>query len=115
MKYLALNFDKSRWHFEQIKRNSQAAIYKRTNIEYPALVYFETIKILTQDEKVATIAGNVVTFAPQELYPTNQQFGLMGKCCMSIEKAEQYYQEFTKGDDLQGTITADSIYPLNRA
>lgn len=102
---LAMNFDKSGWHFEQLKRNCQAAIYKRTNIVIPEAIYFETIKIIIQDDKVARIAGNVVMFPSREIYPTDEQFGLLGKCCMSLEKAEAYYREFTVGNDLQGRIT----------
>ena len=98
---LPLNFIKASWLFEQLKRNDQAAIYKRTHIEIPELIYFEAINITTQDEKVATIAGNIVTFASQEMYPGSEQFGMLGKCCMSLDRAEQYYLEFTNGDGVQ--------------
>ncbi len=112
METLVPVFNKSGWHFEQLKRVGQVAIYKRTNIENPTVIYFETIYIVIQKEKVTRIAGNVVKFASQEIYPSSEQFGLFGKCCVSLEKAEQYYREFTVGNVLQQTITSDSMSPL---
>jgi hypothetical protein len=106
---LAVNFEKSGWQYKQLKRNDKAAIYKRTNSNFPELVYYEAIKIIIQNEKVAKIAGNIVTFASQELYPGNEQFGMLGKCCMSLEKAERYYQEFTYGESVQRTIAFNPI------
>lgn len=114
MKRLATTFFKLGWYFEQIKRNDQAAIYRRTNLQTPEVIYFETIKIISQDEKTARIAGKDVTFDSQEHYPTNEQFGLMGKCCMTIGKATEFYTEFTHGETIGRLFTSETTYPLNR-
>jgi hypothetical protein len=109
---LEKNFIKSGWHFEQLKRDGQVAIYKRTNIRFPKVIYWETVKIITQGEKVTCIAGNVVEFASQEIYPSSEQFGQFGKCCMTKEKAEQYYWEFAVGQNVGQSISSDSMSPL---
>ncbi len=104
MKLLPTQFDKSSWHFEQLKRNNIAAIYRRTNIEFPEVIYYETVSIRPQEAMTAIIGGRTIAFEPKEVYPSSEQFGTMAKCCMTRAKAEAYFAKFTQECELQGTI-----------
>ena len=104
MKQLPIQFDKSGWHFVQLKRISNVAIYSRTNIKHSDVVYFETIAIKQQEAMTATVGGNEITFHSQELYPPSEQFGALGKCCMTLVKAEAYFAKFTHEYEPQDTI-----------
>lgn len=74
--------------FTQLKREGDLAIYEKHDAEI-GKSYFETIVI--KRHKGIQIQQNWLEAT--EVYPSDNQFGVKGWCCLTLEIAEQRYQE----------------------
>jgi hypothetical protein len=79
-KILETEFDKLGFHFKQLFREGDYAIYEKTKGNSKG---FETIRVSRHNGY--TIAG--VTIEPAETYPNNEQWGVHGFTPWTIEDA----------------------------
>lgn len=91
MKILELNFIKSDWSHEQIKRSGDVAIYKRWKEEgkFPASLkpHYEVIVIKSHN---GYLVGGVYV-EPAETYPGSSSWGKLGWSYDSLKKAEEKF------------------------
>lgn len=94
MKQLLITFEgrasQKDFTFEQVKREENVAIYKKTDKKIPSIIYYEAIHIRKHGDY--TIGG--VTIPAGERYPSDREFGLYAWNCCSLERAEFRFNEF---------------------
>lgn len=81
--------------FELIERNGNIALYKK----FTAVDIYEVIIIQEQNEQETTIGGNLVKFEHKERYPSDEDFGTLGWCYNSLERAKNKYDRLIKNRD----------------
>lgn len=84
MKILESSFTTKGWHFEQVQRNGDIAIYRRWKDNgLPA--HFETIKI--ESHNGYEIGGKWIE--PAESYPSEKSWGTKGFTFHTLAEAQQ--------------------------
>jgi hypothetical protein len=96
MKYRILekDFIKAGWHFKQIERTGDYAIYSKQYKDHKSICY-EAIKISRHDGY--EIAG--VAIEPAETYPSNEQWGILGFSPSSLQEARKKIKWMIKRDE----------------
>lgn len=82
MKILEKQFTSCGFEFKQVHREGEFAVYKKWKPEYRSPI-FEAIEIKSHNGY--TIAGNYC--APSEMYPSNEQWGVLGFTCTDLKQA----------------------------
>lgn len=90
---LPKNFQKSGHKFAQKWRDGDYAIYERIMLSCGSITY-EAIKVLKHDAR-DMFWGKMEA---SETYPSDAQFGKLGFCCASFERAEERIQQMKKAD-----------------
>jgi hypothetical protein len=77
-------FDEGRFHYTQLERHGDIAIYEQQHKENPKVVRFEVIRIRVQPEH--TWPSGQVT-PEREAYPGASVWGRLGFTCFTLEEA----------------------------
>ena len=78
-------FDEGRFHYTQLERHGDIAIYRQEHKENAKVVRFEVIRIRVQPEH--TWPSGQVT-PEREAYPGASSWGRLGFTCFSLEEAQ---------------------------
>jgi hypothetical protein len=100
MKLIPASFDKNSDHFEQVIRENNIAIFKRTKIgnKVPNSGSFEVVRINRRN--ACEIMGNAVE--AKEVYPGAKRWGIYGLSAPDLQTAQSQYKRFQekfKGQD----------------
>jgi len=77
-------FDEGRFHYTQLERRGDIAIYRQEHKENPKVVRFEVIRIRVQPEHTWP-SGQ--TTPEREAYPGASVWGRLGFTCFTLEEA----------------------------
>jgi hypothetical protein len=77
-------FDEGRFHYTQLERRGDIAIYRQEHKEHPKVVRFEVIRIRVQPEHTWP-SGQ--TTPEREAYPGASVWGRLGFTCFTLEDA----------------------------
>lgn len=86
MKPLPTNFTRDGYDYEQLKREDNVAIYRRTK---KSVIEFEVFRVQKHDGRI--IAGQVI--APAEFMPSSAQWGRLGFTCVTPERAHARFEQ----------------------
>jgi len=96
MKTLPLDFISKKWHFKQVCREKNWAIYKRWHEDWPENVHYEVIQI--QKHNGMVLGGNQIP--PSEYYPNSNSWGTLGFTCHTREAAYKKLGQMVNDCDL---------------
>ena len=88
MKILEKSFDRKNFHYEQIYRKENFAIYTQKHIEHGSLTYEV---IIIKSHNGYEIMGNKIP--PSEVYPCDSQWGDFGWSYQTLEEAQNKIKE----------------------
>jgi hypothetical protein len=77
-------FDEGRFHYTQLERNADIAIYEQQHKENPKVVRFEVIQIRVQP---AHTWPSGQTTPEREAYAGSSSWGRLGFTCFTLEEA----------------------------
>lgn len=91
---LKTTFTKNGFDFQQVKRDGEYAIYKKTGTGKPCRgICFEVIRIQSHTGR---IFPNGQIAPPSEFYPSSESWGIDGFTCQTIERAEAILAELIR-------------------
>lgn len=92
MKTIPETFEKSGWHFRQIKRRGECAIFERW--KGGGVPHFEVVRI--RQHKGFKIPGTEIMAEPAEVYPSDNTWGRDGFTFTKIEESLMKFEQLTK-------------------
>lgn len=93
MKTIPETFTKSGWHFRQIERRNQWAIFERWKDE-GCQPHYEVVRIRSHDG--FKIPGTETMAEPAEIYPSDTAWGRDGFTLTTIEAAREKLDQVAK-------------------
>jgi hypothetical protein len=85
---LPLEFSESGLYYTQVKREEDVCMYEVRD-ELGSVMSYEVIRVRRQKGRVGVLVGGCsVDFKSKETYPSDEQFGILGRSFVSKEKAE---------------------------
>lgn len=91
-----ITFNKNGFHYEQILRNGQIAIYKQRLRPGAGCLAFEVIKIRQKEESM--MFGKPIE--AHEIGPSNEEFGRWGWSFNSLERAKAKFHALVAAAEL---------------
>jgi hypothetical protein len=87
---LPLRFEKSGWHFSQVARAGDVALYRRSKLYdgTEGAVHYEVIRIAHQREG---LGKHGIVYAAKELYPPSASWGKRGWTFKTLPDAQATY------------------------
>jgi hypothetical protein len=94
MKTIPETFTKSGWHFRQIERRGEWAIFQRHACREDARIHYEVVRIRSHNG--FKIPGTETMADPAEIYPSDNVWGRDGFTLPTITTAREKFEQLTK-------------------
>lgn len=94
MKTIPETFTKSGWHFHQVDRRGEWAIFERHAVRGNARTHFEVVRIRSHNG--FKIPGTDQMAEPAEIYPSEGVWGRDGFTLTTLERALEKFEQVTK-------------------
>jgi hypothetical protein len=94
MKTIPETFTKSGWHFRQIERRGEWAIFERYSARRNARTHYEVVRIRSHNG--FKIPGTETMAEAAEIYPSDSTWGRDGFTLPTVTEAREKFEQLTK-------------------
>ncbi len=82
--------------FTQLKREGDICLYKR--VDPDGFTAYEVVKVIPTKAMTAVFKGVSVNYEAKERYPQSGQWGATERTTRTLEKAEEYFEQFCRNE-----------------
>jgi hypothetical protein len=108
MKTLEKQFTARGWHFTQLARVSNAALYAKRKAEWPSDKFnYEVIRVSYNKATTATFGGVRVDYPERETYPSDHQWGQKGWTYSDEDMARAKFRSLAATQTRKEAFTGD--------